>query len=175
MSPKPAFYWWKLYLHEWRWSSFGIHCVAKPSMDPPKRWKRSPRLYAPHGRQKHFSILGDLFQISSSCLRVSWIILSNYFWLQIGGKLPPASLRASAPIYPPPPPPTPLGARNNASLAGYITQGPQQAMKISEAGEGLAIARGRVAEYLRFFFFFQIVQKKTQVLYKVRIPLIYSQ
>ena len=23
--------------NEWRWSSFGVHCVAKPSMDPPKR------------------------------------------------------------------------------------------------------------------------------------------
>ena len=148
MSPKPAFYWWKLYLHEWRWSSFGVHCVAKPSMDPPKRWKRFSRLYSPHGRQKYFSILGNLFQISSLCLRVFRIILSNYFWSQIGGKLPPASLRLRAPIYAPPPPP--LGVRNNASLAGFITLGPRHAMRISGAREGLAIARGRVAKYLRF-------------------------
>ena len=52
-------YWWKLYLHEWRWSSLGVHCVAKPSMDPPKRRQRYPRNYAPHGRQKYFSIVGD--------------------------------------------------------------------------------------------------------------------
>ena len=38
-------------------------------------------------------------------------------------------------------------------------------MKISGAGEGLAIARGRVAKYLRFAFFFQSEQKKTQFLY----------
>ena len=166
MSPKRAFYWWKLYLHEWRWSSFGVHCVAKPSMDPPKRWKRSPRLYAPHGRQKYFSILGDLFQISSLCLRVFRIILSNYLWLQIGGNLPPASLRARAPYLSPPP--SPLGVRNNASLAGYISLGPRQAMKISGTGEGLAIERGRVAKYLRFTYFFQIEQKKTQVLYNLK-------
>ena len=40
-----------------------------------------------------------------------------------------------------------------------ITLGPRQAMK-SGAGE-LAIARGRVAKYLRFIIFFQIEQKKT--------------
>ena len=168
MSPKRAFYWWKLYLHEWRWSSFGVHCVAKPSMDPPKRWKRSPRLYAPHGGQKYLNILGDLFQISSSCLRVFRIILSNYFWLQVGGKRPPASLRAGAPIYPP------LGAPNNASLAGYITLGPRQAMKISRTGEALAFARGRVAKYLRFFFS-DWAEKDTSSLHKVHIPSIHPQ
>ena len=41
--------------------SFGVHCVAEPSMDPPNRKKLSPRLYAPHGRQRYFSILGELF------------------------------------------------------------------------------------------------------------------
>ena len=128
-----------------------------------KRRKRSPRLYAPHGGQKYLSILGDLFQISSSCLRVLRIILSNYFWLQIGGKPSTCFVTRSRPYLTPPPPPPfiPLGARNNASLAGYITLGPRQAMKISGAGEGLAIERGRVAKYLRFFFVFQIEQKKT--------------
>ena len=41
--------------------SFGVLCVVKQSMDSPKRRKLSSRLYAPHGRQKYLSILGDLF------------------------------------------------------------------------------------------------------------------
>ena len=57
----------------------------------------SSTVFAANLIQKYFSILGNLFKISSSCLRVCRIILSNYFWSQIGDKLPPASLRARAP------------------------------------------------------------------------------
>ena len=156
MSPKPVFYWWKLYLHEWRWSSFGVHCVAKPSMDPPKRRQRYPRNYAPHGRQKYFSIVGDWSKYRAHV----WEDYSIKLFLITDRGLNFHLLRyaLAPPIYPPP---SPLGVRNNASLAGYISLGPRQAMKISGTGEGLAIERGRVAKYLRFIYFFQIEQKKT--------------
>ena len=116
-----------------------------------RRRKRSPRLYAPHGRQKYFSILGDLFQ------ELLGLFYQTIFDHRSGVNF--HLLRhALAPLFTPPPPPT-LRLRNNSSLAGYTTLGPRQAMK-SGAGE-LAIARGRVVKYLRFIIFFQIEQKKT--------------
>ena len=117
----------------------------------------SPQLCSPWPA-KVFQYCRRLVQISSSCLR--GLFYQTIFDHRSGVKLPPASLRARAP-YLSPPPPSPLGVRNNASLAGYISLGPRQAMKISGAGEGLAIERGRVAKYLRFIYFFQIEQKKT--------------
>ena len=116
-----------------------------------KRRKRSPRLYAPHGRQKYFSILGDLFQ------ELLGLFYQTIFDHRSGVNF--HLLRhALAPLFTPPPPHPTLGPRNNSSLAGYITLGPRQAMK-SGAGE-LAIARGRVAKYLRFIFFFRLSRKK---------------
>ena len=58
--------------------SFGLYCVVKQSMDSPKRRKRSPRLYAPHGRQKGFQYFRrSVFNIEL-ILRLFGIILSNY-------------------------------------------------------------------------------------------------
>ena len=95
--------------------SFGVYCVVKQSMDSPKRRKRSFRLYATHGRQKGFQYFRRSVLNIEFILRVFGIILSNYSWSQVGGKLSFASLRMLAPLLAPPPPHPPLGAPNNAS------------------------------------------------------------
>ena len=74
--------------------SFGVYCVVKQSMDSPKRRKRSSRLYATHGRQKGFQYFRRSVLNIEFILRVFGIILSNYSWSQVGGKLSSASLRA---------------------------------------------------------------------------------
>ena len=78
--------------------SFGVYCVVKQSMDSPKRRKRSPRLYPTHGRQKGFQYFRRFVLNIELILRVFEIILSNYSWSQIGGKLSSAWFRARAPI-----------------------------------------------------------------------------
>ena len=47
-------------------------------MDPPNRKKLSPRLYAPHGRQKGFQYFRRFVLNTELILRVFGIILSNY-------------------------------------------------------------------------------------------------
>ena len=75
---------------------FGVYYVVKQSMDSPKRRKRSSRLYATHGRQKGFQYFRRSVLNIEFILRVFGIILSNYSWSQVGGKLSSASLRARA-------------------------------------------------------------------------------
>ena len=116
----------------------------------------SPQLCSPWPA-KVFQYCRRLVQISSSCLR--GLFYQTIFDHRSGVNFHLLRYALAPPIYPPPP--SPLGVRNNASLAGYISLGPRQAMKISGTGEGLAIERGRVAKYLRFIYFFQIEQKKT--------------
>ena len=58
--------------------SFGVYCVVKQSMDSPRRRKRSPRLYATHGRQKGFQYFRRFALNIELILRLLGIILSNY-------------------------------------------------------------------------------------------------
>ena len=119
-------------------------CKAKYGSSQEKK-TISPPLCSPWPA-KVFQYCRRLVQISSSCLR--GLFYQTIFDHRSGVNF--HLLRyALAPLFIPPPPSL-FGARNNASLAGYITLRPRQAMKISGAGEGLAIARGRVAKYLRF-------------------------